>query len=44
MRAAKALRLWADGGIVLSDGDTIDFKIDAAKYEILEVTVAGRRK
>ena len=25
-------------------GDKIDFKIDAAKYEILEVTVVGRGK
>ncbi len=25
-------------------GDTIDFKIDAGKYEILEVTVVGRDK
>ena len=25
-------------------GDTIDFKIDAGKYEILEVTVVGREK
>ena len=25
-------------------GDVIDFKIDAAKYEIVEVTVVGREK
>ena len=28
----------------LHPGDTIDFTIDAAKYEILEVTVVDRRK
>jgi Cu/Ag efflux protein CusF len=28
----------------LHPGDTINFKIDAAKYEILEVTVVGRGK
>ena len=28
----------------LHPGDTINFKIDAAKYEILDVTVVGRGK
>ena len=28
----------------LHPGDTIDFEIDAAKYEIFDVTVVGRRK